>query len=110
MGRKGGRKGKVDTHSSQTSEGDSRKEKGDNSFRRKDYPTALVQYSIAIEEAEELDTPDMELLSKLYANRSATYHALRDFTSAIKDADHLISMRPGNPRGYFRRAKALEGM
>ena len=51
-----------------------------------------------------------EELSTTISNRSAAYFDLRDYVSALADAETVISIRRNWSKGHFRKAKALLGL
>lgn len=51
-----------------------------------------------------------EELSAIVSNRSAAYHGVADYISALADAETVIQLRKTWPKGYFRKAKALIGL
>lgn len=51
-----------------------------------------------------------EELSTAISNRSAAFFDLRDFVSALADAETVITIRRNWSKGHFRKAKALLGL
>jgi translocation protein SEC72 len=51
-----------------------------------------------------------EELSTAISNRSAAFFDLRDYVSALADAETVISIRRNWSKGHFRKAKALLGL
>lgn len=51
-----------------------------------------------------------EELSTAISNRSAAYFDLRDYISALADAETVIAIRRNWSKGHFRKAKALLGL
>lgn len=51
-----------------------------------------------------------EELSTTISNRSAAFFDLRDYVSALADAETVISIRRNWSKGHFRKAKALLGL
>jgi translocation protein SEC72 len=51
-----------------------------------------------------------EELSTAISNRSAAYFDLRDYVSALADAETVIAIRRNWSKGHFRKAKALLGL
>ena len=47
---------------------------------------------------------------RCYGNRSYCYHSLKKFEEALSDANSAVSLVPNEPKGYFRKAKALCGL
>jgi histone-lysine N-methyltransferase SETD3 len=80
----------------------------DSAFRKKEYAVAAQLYTEAIECQQQ--EQEQEETCKLYSNRSATYCALHEYELALRDADLIIAMMPNWDRGYFRKAKAFEGL
>jgi translocation protein SEC72 len=50
-----------------------------------------------------------EELSAAISNRSAAYCDMRDYLSALTDAETVIAIRRNWNKGHFRKAKALLG-
>lgn len=50
-----------------------------------------------------------EELSAAISNRSAAYCEMRDYLSALTDAETVIAIRRNWNKGHFRKAKALLG-
>ena len=51
-----------------------------------------------------------EELSTTISNRSAAYFDMRDYLSALADAETVIAIRRNWSKGHFRKAKALLGL
>jgi len=51
-----------------------------------------------------------EELSTAISNRSAAHFDLRDYLSALTDAETVIAIRRNWSKGHFRKAKALLGL
>ena len=51
-----------------------------------------------------------EELSTAISNRSAAYFELKDYISALADAEMVIHLRRNWSKGHFRKAKALVGL
>lgn len=51
-----------------------------------------------------------EELSTAISNRSAAYFDMRDYLSALADAETVIAIRRNWSKGHFRKAKALLGL
>ena len=47
---------------------------------------------------------------RCFGNRSYCFHSLKKFDDALNDANSAISLVPNEPKGYFRKAKALCGL
>lgn len=48
-----------------------------------------------------------EEMSVILSNRSATYMALGCHVEALCDAEAIVGLKKGWPKGYFRKGKAL---
>ncbi|MFT7817092.1 hsp70-Hsp90 organizing protein 3-like [Arapaima gigas] len=47
---------------------------------------------------------------RFFGNRSCCYACLREYSSALSDADRAIELSPQWPMGYYRKGRALMGM
>ncbi|XP_074723530.1 tetratricopeptide repeat protein 31 [Strix uralensis] len=47
---------------------------------------------------------------RLFGNRSYCYEKLRRYEEALRDAQVSLGLRPGWPKGFFRKGKALRGL
>ncbi|GAC93147.1 hypothetical protein PHSY_000710 [Pseudozyma hubeiensis SY62] len=81
------------------------KAKGNAAFAAKDYQGAIQNYNDAIAAA----TSPEDNVHVLYSNRSACYAGLRDWDSALNDADACIKANPSFAKGYGRKGAALHG-
>ena len=52
------------------------------------------------------EPPFLQLLAILYANRSATFFSLQQYSSAVEEASKAIRMDPTYAKAYVRQAKA----
>eukprot|EP01006_Ploeotia_vitrea_P056673 TRINITY_DN68116_c1_g1_i1.p1 TRINITY_DN68116_c1_g1~~TRINITY_DN68116_c1_g1_i1.p1 ORF type:complete len:659 (+),score=100.44 TRINITY_DN68116_c1_g1_i1:67-2043(+) len=78
------------------------KEAGNQAFKDGDYAQAVQCYTDAIAVNPQAET--------YYSNRSAAYHKMNKFQSALSDADTCIKLKPDWPKGYYRRGEALSGL
>jgi stress-induced-phosphoprotein 1 len=79
------------------------KQKGNDAFREKDFPTAIDFFSKAITASE---TPN----HVLYSNRSACYASLHSYIDALKDAEECVKINPTWAKGYNRIGAAQFGL
>jgi len=80
---------------------DQLKAQGNKAFSSGNYEDAIKLFSQAIE----LDPTN----HVLYSNRSAAYASLKDFDSALQDAEKTIECKSDWPKGYSRKGAALFG-
>eukprot|EP00756_Hemistasia_phaeocysticola_P007321 Hpha_TRINITY_DN14213_c0_g1::TRINITY_DN14213_c0_g1_i2::g.22455::m.22455 len=78
--------------------------RGNDAFRAARYEQALQLYTQAIE----LDTKDSA--PEIYSNRSAAHNKLGLKEEALKDAQKCIDLCPNFPKGFSRKAEALEAL
>lgn len=78
------------------------KTKGNELFRKGDYPAAVRHYSEAIKRNPED--------AKIYSNRAACYTKLAEFNLGLKDCDECIRLQPEFVKGYIRKGKILQGL
>lgn len=77
------------------------KEKGNEYFKAKQYDTAIVYYSNAL---------DCKKDHIFYGNRSACYYALKDYENAVKDTTSALEIKPDYSKCLLRRAHVYEEM
>lgn len=78
------------------------KEKGNEMFKKGDYPNAIKYYSEAIRRNPE--DP------KIYSNRAACYTKLAEFSLGLKDCDECIKLDPTFIKGHIRKGKIYQGL
>jgi len=78
------------------------KQKGNDAFKKGDYPTALKHYSEAIKR-----NPDNHVV---YSNRAACWTKLMEFQRAVDDCDACIKKDPKFVKAYLRKGAALQAM
>ncbi|KAB7495336.1 Stress-induced-phosphoprotein 1 [Armadillidium nasatum] len=78
------------------------REKGNEDFKKGDYPSAIKHYSEAIKRS-----PGD---AKIYSNRAACYTKLAEFNLGLKDCDECIKLDPTFVKGYVRKGKILQGL
>ncbi|KAF2462439.1 serine/threonine-protein phosphatase PP2A catalytic subunit [Lineolata rhizophorae] len=74
------------------------KEKGNEAFKKHDWPAAVECYTKAIE------LNDKEV--SFYTNRAQANIKLESYGLAVSDATKAIELDPNNVKGYYRRAVA----
>jgi tetratricopeptide (TPR) repeat protein len=90
------------------------KEKGNEAFSKKNFSGAISEYNKALS-AFETNMPsnvmpraeDIQLLSAILSNRSASFLNLKKFNEAFEDAEQVIQWRPEWVKGYYRKAEVL---
>lgn len=78
------------------------KDKGNDFYKKGQYPEALKAYTEAIKRNPDNNTA--------YSNRAATYMKLCEFHLALKDCDECIKIAPTFVKGHVRKGGALEAM
>ncbi|KIM44787.1 hypothetical protein M413DRAFT_442748, partial [Hebeloma cylindrosporum] len=91
------------------------KEEGNTLFKAGQTQQAIARYTAAASLATqrppwEANQFMREELSTAISNRSAAYFDLRDYVSALADAETVIAIRRNWSKGHFRKAKALLGL
>jgi len=74
------------------------KEKGNEFFKKNQYPEAIKSYTEAIKRNPTDHT--------IYSNRAGAYAKLSEFPLAIKDADECIAIKPDFVKAYIRKGNA----
>eukprot|EP01133_Synstelium_polycarpum_P015502 gene15502-18413_t len=92
---------------------ESLKENGNKAFRRNEFDVALNWYQLAldVEDVTNEVTPNKleeSIAYQLHANMSICHAHLKSFDEALKSAEMSIQLSPSWPRGYLRKAQALE--
>lgn len=77
-------------------------------FCGKKYADLVNTYQLIIEYKSKTQYGNDEY--KYHANISCVYHMLRDFPNALSSAEKCISSNPEWYKGYYRAAKACEGL
>lgn len=86
------------------------KDKGNDFFAKKEYQSAISEYTKAIDLlGVEISTKENSnpVIHALFSNRSACYLQLGDFNSALRDAESCVLVRPSWFKGWGRKADAL---
>jgi glyoxylase-like metal-dependent hydrolase (beta-lactamase superfamily II) len=98
------------------------KERGNEAFERKDYRTAIYEYSRGIslfemsgkcsseQESAGNETSPLLLLTMILSNRAAAYLKQFDYEKALFDARGIVIYRPDWAKGHFRKAEAYMGL
>ncbi|KAN0047508.1 hypothetical protein ACTA71_001890 [Dictyostelium dimigraforme] len=108
-GNGGGNKSSADERASP----EALKNNGNKAFYKNDYEIALHWYQLAIDVEDVLNenAPKDQLISHiLYSNKSACQFNLKNYEEALKDAEKSIEFAPQWPKGYLRKAQALEAL
>ncbi|KAM9978798.1 hypothetical protein ACTFIY_012564 [Dictyostelium cf. discoideum] len=106
---KGGKSGGADERASP----EALKNNGNKAFYKHDYEIALHWYQLAIDVEDVLNenVPKDQLIAHtLYSNKSACQFNLKNYEEALKDAEKSIEFAPKWPKGYLRKAQALEAL
>eukprot|EP00554_Chaetoceros_debilis_P002822 CAMPEP_0194089160 /NCGR_PEP_ID=MMETSP0149-20130528/32968_1 /TAXON_ID=122233 /ORGANISM="Chaetoceros debilis, Strain MM31A-1" /LENGTH=535 /DNA_ID=CAMNT_0038772993 /DNA_START=70 /DNA_END=1677 /DNA_ORIENTATION=+ len=84
------------------------KEEGNAAYKRKDYRTAIVNYTLAIEaaRADGAEKDDPVLLATYYNNRAAASTMILQYDDAVNDCETSITIHPPFLKAYMRKSKA----
>lgn len=77
------------------------KEKGNNAFKSHDYKEAIKYYTEGIEQ----DAANKNLVSQMYANRSAAKMKLKEYKDALIDCNKAIELNPNYAKAFLRRGE-----
>lgn len=83
------------------------KEKGNKSFRSREYDEAIDDYSRAIAHCP-LDEDSKENLSVFLGNRAAAYFAVGEFDQTVEDCNKSLDLNPSYVKVLIRRCQAFE--
>ena len=88
------------------------KDRGNDSFRKKDFEDAMRCYNLAIAMAAGRPVWEPSALARdelviLLCNRSAANQAQELWPEALADAEVVVNLKPIWPKGHYRKAKAL---
>jgi len=91
------------------------KDSGNAAFKAQKYSEAVRFYTIAIDMALARPPWEASALCRdetviLLCNRSATRFAMNDFPESLADAEVCVDLKKPWPKGYFRKARALQAM
>ncbi|KAG7566962.1 hypothetical protein FFLO_01341 [Filobasidium floriforme] len=91
------------------------REEGNKRFKDGNHREAGALYSRSVglsmgKPAWEQAKSSQDEITAALMNRSASAAALGEWPAAYADADACIKLSPKNAKGYFRKAKALDGM
>lgn len=87
------------------------KEKGNSEFKKKDFDSAISEFSKGIETYNKAGKPranDIDLIAgQLYTNRALMYHNTGDQKKVMADATYVLdNLDAKNPKALLRRATA----
>lgn len=82
------------------------KSQGNAAFVAKDFKKAAELFTEAINAAE----PSAQDTHVLYSNRSGAYASLKDYQSALKDAERTVELKNDWAKGYNRLGAAQHGL
>jgi translocation protein SEC72 len=91
------------------------KEEGNAHYKAGRHVQAIQMYTMSLNIAAsrppwEASMISREELSTVLSNRSASFAAMGDFSSALADADAVVQLKRPWSKGHFRKGKALIGL
>eukprot|EP01132_Coremiostelium_polycephalum_P011133 gene11133-13633_t len=89
------------------------KKNGNKAYNDGEYELALHWYQLAIdvEDVMNENRPNKDSIAyMLYSNKSACNYNMKNYQEALVDAEKSIELAPQWPKGYLRKAMALNGL